>query len=422
MLGSSTGTTPSAGETLFGFDELIYSRTDDRGVIQSGNATFQRLCEIPWPELVGAPHRIIRHPDMPKGFFHLFWSLLKRGLPVAGYVKNRQAGGGYYWVLAAAAPCDGGYFSIRLRPSSPLFETMKTEYATLRREEEEENLSPEASAERLLSRLQALGFENYVHFAARALSVEISAREVQLGRKVADNEETLNALLQNLAETVKEKGTLGGQFVDLELLPVNMRLDAARLEMRGGPISQIAVNYKLSSDEIARRLDSMVSGEGNIIGELFERACQCLTLSGYKRLQQELATHKDVVEAADAADERGMELQILTDLHIENESVIDASLAKAQTLSRSLSEASAEVRRMILGLDTIRILARVESRKSDESDAVLGPTINRIDEVQGSITGSLRRLTDQTRLINLGLAALDRHAGDAAGKGSVAAR
>ena len=72
------------GESFFGFDELIFSRTDQRGVIVSGNTVFQRMCERPWTDLIGAPHRLIRHPDMPRGFFYLFWGLLKQGLPAAG--------------------------------------------------------------------------------------------------------------------------------------------------------------------------------------------------------------------------------------------------------------------------------------------------------------------------------------------------
>ncbi|MCB6180263.1 PAS domain-containing protein, partial [Rhodobacter sp. Har01] len=94
--------------------------------------------------------RIIRHPDMPTGFFHLFWALLKRGEPAVGYVKNCRADGAAYWVLAAAMPCDGGYFSVRLRPSSPVFAATTDLYARQRKRELSANLTPAASAEELL--------------------------------------------------------------------------------------------------------------------------------------------------------------------------------------------------------------------------------------------------------------------------------
>ncbi len=92
-------------EVPFTADELIYSRTDSRGVIQAANTVFRRLSGFDWPDLIGAPHRIIRHPDMPKGFFHIFWDQLKKGEPAVGYVKNRCSDGRHYWVLANAIPC-----------------------------------------------------------------------------------------------------------------------------------------------------------------------------------------------------------------------------------------------------------------------------------------------------------------------------
>src|SRR5690606_32167783 len=110
------------------------------------------------------------------------WQMLKAGEPAVGYVKNKKADGGYYWVLAAAMPCEGGYFSVRLRPSSPLFEKIRAEYAALKDRERSEGLTPEASSLVLLDRLKAHGFASYDAFAAFALAEEIRARNVQLRR------------------------------------------------------------------------------------------------------------------------------------------------------------------------------------------------------------------------------------------------
>ncbi|CAN0589027.1 unnamed protein product, partial [Ectocarpus sp. 12 AP-2014] len=112
-------------------EDLFMSRTDDRGVIQSGNQTFQRLSGHDWNTLIGAPHKIIRHPDMPKCVFRLFWDTLKAGDPVGAYVKNRSKEGRYYWVFAIALPVEDGFVSVRLKPSSRFFETVKGVYASL---------------------------------------------------------------------------------------------------------------------------------------------------------------------------------------------------------------------------------------------------------------------------------------------------
>ncbi|MBP9181603.1 MAG: histidine kinase [Fuscovulum sp.] len=409
---STLGAEP--GESFFGFDELIFSRTDPRGVIVSGNSVFQRMCERPWPDLIGAPHRLIRHPDMPRGFFHLFWGLLKQGLPAAGFVKNARAGGGHYWVLAAAAPCEGGYFSVRIRPTTPLFATIKAEYAALRRRERDENLSPEESAAQLVERLRHHGFADYDAFAAQVVADEMRSRDSRLGVAALAQAEGLSHLLATLIETLEEQSRLVTQFADLVLLPVNMRLVAARLEPQGGPISQISVNYKLASEEISRRLTSIVSGKGNICGRMAQGVRQSLTLSCFVRLQQELIDRDDRKANENSPEERRREMAVMREVRDGYRNQTSTALSEAIALAAQLSDASADLRRMILGLDTIRILARVESRKSTESQAALTATIDRIDEVQGLIGESLKRMSMQTATINAGLAAIQRERGTAA--------
>ena len=103
----------SGHEAVVPADGLIYSRTNPHGIILSANTLFRTLAGYNLAELRGAPHKIVRYPEMPSGFFHLFWSLLKSGEPAIGYVRNRCRDGGFYWVLACAISCDGGFFSIR---------------------------------------------------------------------------------------------------------------------------------------------------------------------------------------------------------------------------------------------------------------------------------------------------------------------
>lgn len=396
-------------EAEFTFSELIYSRTCQRGLIRSGNSVFRRMTGIPWQDLIGAPHRVIRHPDMPKGFFWLFWQMLKAGEPAVGYVKNRKADGSYYWVLAAAMPCEDGYFSLRLRPSSPLFDRLRSEYAALREREHREGLTPEASAQILLGRLAEMGFASYDAFAAQALATEISSRDRQLRRPVDRSTEALASLLSLLVETLSEQARLVSQFSDLILLPVNMRLVAARLEPQGGPISQISVNYKNASEEISRRLAEFVSGKGNICGQMATAVRRSLILAGTSRLQAELVefyNQTDYLERVSENEERRVEGKVLARVIRDSGETAQASLKEAGKLASVLSEASMDLRRMILGLDTIRILARVESRKTQDSQAALTATIDRIDEVQASVSESLKALMDRSGAIDHALTLL----------------
>ena len=76
----------------------IYSRTDLRGNITYCNSYFTEVSGYTEQELIGAPHNIIRHPDMPKVIFKLMWARLKENKDILAVVKNRAKNGDYYWV------------------------------------------------------------------------------------------------------------------------------------------------------------------------------------------------------------------------------------------------------------------------------------------------------------------------------------
>lgn len=87
-------------ETEVPQDELIISRTDLKGRITYANDVFASISGYSAGELVGEPHSIVRHPDMPKSVFKEMWKTLKSEKLWKGYVKNRRKDGGYYWVYA----------------------------------------------------------------------------------------------------------------------------------------------------------------------------------------------------------------------------------------------------------------------------------------------------------------------------------
>jgi aerotaxis receptor len=400
-------------EAPFTADELIYSRTDDRGVILAGNEVFQRLSGQDWRELIGAPHRIIRHPDMPKGFFHLFWQQLKNGEPAVGYVKNRSKDGGHYWVLANAIPCPGGYFSIRMKPSSPLFDKVREEYAALVDRERREDLTAQASAQILLERLGQMGFADYTQFMSSAAEQEVQFRNQALGRPQDSEAHHISAIVDLLHEALEIQARLVAGFRDLMLLPVNMRLVAARLEPQGGPISQISMNYKSAADEIAARLGAFVTGDRNLCRRMAVATRNTLVLNHFAHLQTELLDNYDRIVPGYTGPERRTELQAMTEVKQFCLSRAKAAITEASHLAVGLTGAAADVRRMILGLDTIRILGRVESRRDLASETSMSATIDQIDSVQAEISVSLKRLTDLTAAIHSGLLGLGRPAGAA---------
>ena len=99
-------------------DHYLISRTDLKGRITYANRAFIEVSGFPEEELIGAPHNLVRHPDMPPEAFADLWKTVQAGKTWSGFVKNRRKSGDYYWVSATVTPTqvDGqvvGYTSVR---------------------------------------------------------------------------------------------------------------------------------------------------------------------------------------------------------------------------------------------------------------------------------------------------------------------
>src|SRR6476469_2624527 len=118
-------------------EPLIVSKTDLKGKLTYFNDQFVHASGFTEQELIGQPHNIIRHPDMPPEAFQNLWVTLKAGKPWAGAVKNRRKNGDFYWVLESATPIwEGGqvigYMSIRSKLAADQRAEAEHVYALLR--------------------------------------------------------------------------------------------------------------------------------------------------------------------------------------------------------------------------------------------------------------------------------------------------
>lgn len=91
-------------QTEFARNTILVSKTNPNGVIIYANPDFCRIAGYPLEFLVGKPHNLIRHPEMPRAVFSLMWETLKAQQEFFGYVVNRCADGNHYWVFAQAVP------------------------------------------------------------------------------------------------------------------------------------------------------------------------------------------------------------------------------------------------------------------------------------------------------------------------------
>ena len=132
---------PTGREILWGEEEIIVSKTDLKGIILYANQTFLRIARYAEHEILGKPHNLIRHPDMPKCVFKLLWDTLDSGDEIFAYVKNMAKDGDHYWVFAHVTPTLGangrvvGYHSNRRCPERKQVELFESVYAKLLAEE-----------------------------------------------------------------------------------------------------------------------------------------------------------------------------------------------------------------------------------------------------------------------------------------------
>ena len=383
---------PASGEAPFAPYEVFYSRTDHRGVILSGNYIFKRTSNYAWSELVGAPHRLIRHEDMPKGVFWLFWDTLKRGEPIGAYVKNKAKDGLHYWVFSSVIPCEGGYISARIKPSSPVFETIQKEYATLLRQEANDKLSPEDSAAVLLSRLHDLGFQSYQQFESHALAEELLSRNSILKQEKDPGILRFQAMLklaQNLRCVTED---LVREFQSVQIIPHNMRVMASRLEPTGGPFHTLSSNYGAMSSEISTWFESNVVGENSIFATISDSVNASMFLQALVGIlgqcDKQLQSERRRLGEIDIDAERGFLGRIVkgySEQSGEKQALIQDEAGRIQSACKTMS-------RHVLGLSTTRVMCKIESARMGLSGEGLSDIISQLGRFQEKIGNQLKEI------------------------------
>lgn len=127
----------SSNEWFYPDNGYILSETDDKGMILYANDLFCQVAGYTQEELLGQPHNIVRHPDMPRIAFKGLWDDIQSKGFWSGFVKNLRKDRGYYWVYATVirkVNSDGSvtYLSIRVKPSRADVQASEALYTELR--------------------------------------------------------------------------------------------------------------------------------------------------------------------------------------------------------------------------------------------------------------------------------------------------
>lgn len=373
----------------FGIADVLVSRTDPRGVILAANEVFERVSGYSWEKLHNAPHKIIRHPDMPKGAFWLLWDTLQAGEPIGAFVKNRTKDGRYYWVFACVSPIEGGYLSVRIKPQPEILTLIETEYAALLKREQSEQLSPAESGAILLGRIKELGFADYRAFMAEMVGTQMQARATQIGRQNSVLLADLTRLTGLWGEVHDECEAIFEAHQQIANTPANLRVQAAHLEDRGIPLSVIASNFASLAKDIDEMMDVFVTSVESVSGQIDKSRF----LAGLEHLMREVVA----VFETEAADMAGIdipsEIALMEAQQVRCFEDTAKGLRDAWKAVRTFSSIAEETAGVLSGLSVAKVMCEIEKAYLQVlDDSSIGATIAELDAFQNSARTSITKL------------------------------
>lgn len=383
--------TPINKESPFTHEEFFFSTTDNRGVIEYGNEVFVRISGYRREELMGKPHNVIRHPDMPKCVFKVFWDTIKAGSPIAAYVKNLASDGSFYWVFAFVFPVTGGgYLSIRFKPSSPVFKLVQDLYGELLREEAATSM--EQAELSLLEKLKTLGFEDYKQFMIHAAVTELNSLEQYLGKKetIQSSDRLVTSISDVKSGTVaainksftkidafetssktftRTIGQLEAEFKKLKFLSVNMSILANKFGSDAASLSVISEHFSGLANQIETQIGTFSKFTANLL-----KVIECCSLNLVALKTQMNMVDFFVKEAVEKNlfDEMISNREIFSSLFTLSSENLLKELSKLTAESVIIEGQISEIQKFINGLEIIKQTGAIESARKDNVKAAFG--------------------------------------------------
>ena len=402
--------TPNNNESIFDFNEMFFSTTDKFGIITSGNNVFQRISQYPVSNLLGAPHNIIRHPDTPKCVFSLLWSTIQNGKPICAYVKNMSANGNYYWVFASVFPTADGYLSVRIKPSSPLFEAAQSLYPLVLLEEKKSGV--DASTKLLLKLLADAGFQDYDSFMNQALILEITGRQKFLKENLKlvttigtgfnkavylrnrDLEQMLLKItafsntIKNITQSIEK---IKATFDSLRSLTINMSLASSHLGKNANTLAVVSESFQNFANETFQEIlkfnDSLNSSRKVFQLNEFQISISYLLnqmLSFFINDQLEEKTENNLLL-----------LREMSALYSKN---IDHDLQMAEEHLRELNISAEAMEKTIIALEVVRQSGKVEAAQINGATEAVDPYLQEMLKITKNINIYRRKITEDIGL------------------------
>lgn len=352
----------------------LVSTTDLRSHITYCNPAFIAVSGYEREELLGQPHNLIRHPDMPAEAFRDMWATLQSGSPWSAMVKNRRKNGDHYWVLANATPIveNGqavGYMSVRTKPTREQISAAESLYARLRAEAESGHPAI------------ALHRGQVVHTGWRG-RLQRWTRPT-LGRKIAACAVALSfgvQFLEHFTEGMPEWVHVAA-FGVTALIALGVA--AFMRNMMTGPLEAAgAFANRMAAGDLTARLDARQGGE---FGELY-RALNQLNVN----LQAVVSDVRTEVEGVQVASS-----EIASGNH-DLSSRTEAQASSLEQTAASMDQINSTVQQSSLSAQEAARLASQAVTVAQQSNQAVGQLIGTMDE----ITRSSKRISEIIQVID----------------------
>jgi aerotaxis receptor len=438
-----TDIVPQNRESEFKLNELFFSTTDRKGIITSGNSVFVRVSGYSLEELLGQPHNIIRHPDIPRCVFKLLWDYILAGKPIAAYVKNMAKDGSYYWVLTYVTPIGSDFLSIRVKPSTAVRDSVAAVYEEMRAIELKYGDDGEAgekgmaeAAAYLGQVLNKLGFADYDAFMRTILREELKNRDRLLAKDNVSmipklpqlNADYINPLCRQASTTYYDSQRaylqINALFADLDeyarlsenltkksafvleitkyfrFIALNTSIKSARLGDKGSSLGVIAQHMGEASGAISRtvaELSSLIQSASSKLGSvIFSLASARLELETIMVFCHEIVA---LASGAQVAGEQALRhRRMIEDLQMAFKDTMTramTALLSLRTELEGLSGQSDALRKTTFALQFAQLGGLVEASRLDQ-----GSTFGAIfDEVRKQLEKTKQELVELSAVI-----------------------